>query len=182
MIITTTATLGIAGALPVPLVALILVRDLTLIQGACWHRYRSLPVKSIRAFFTISSTGMEVVASRLSKTNTLLQVTLIASVLVLNAASPLGLSDVHVAQSWLGLYMVPIVAITTWTSGLRYYFRNPFDALPTFGVISPTATRIAASVNATMLFGGFLLLVLTVRDASALKNQDDSNNNSETKH
>lgn len=162
MVVATSGALAWTGALPLPLVVLWLLRDVTLVQGASWHRYRSLPVpKTLRSFVAVSPAGMAVTASPLSKANTVGQVALMTFAIVCGALPPVDAAAWHAAVlPWA----VPAVAASTWFSGLQYYLANPFEHLESVGV-TRSAERIAATVNVTLLLVGLGFFGVCVHDS-----------------
>ncbi len=132
-------SLAYAGLLPLPLVALILVRDLTLAQGTAWHLYRT--AKTARL-------PVQLEASQLSKANTVLQTALFFSALF-------GVDSITAI-------MVPIVAATTWGSGFQYFLSNPLKPLASRPEISRFQERVGQGVNAACVAAGFGLFVWCV--------------------
>jgi cardiolipin synthase len=128
--------LGVAGLLPVPLVALFLVRDATLAQGTAWHLYRT--VKSARL-------PVQLEASSLSKANTALQTAVFFTALL--------------SLEGLTAFLVPVVAGTTWFSGFQYYFTNPLKNLESREGISRFQERAAQGVNTVGVLAGLGLFV-----------------------
>ncbi|KAJ3028018.1 hypothetical protein HDV00_010699 [Rhizophlyctis rosea] len=108
-----TVSLAGAGLVPVPLAALILLRDVGLVLGTAYYRYASLPPpKTASRYFDLSLPSAEVQPPMISKLNTLFQLLLMG----LSTAAPVfGFVD-HVAL--IGLQW--LVAITTVWSGLHY--------------------------------------------------------------
>eukprot|EP00949_MAST-11_sp_MAST-11-sp1_P003130 g3130.t1 len=80
LIVTVTAMEGYAGLLPLPLVALILTRDVGLVAGGFWYRAKTKP-PDVPFFDTTSSSAVTVEPTRVSKINTAAQISLLASAL-----------------------------------------------------------------------------------------------------
>ncbi|KAJ3148035.1 hypothetical protein HDU86_007603 [Geranomyces michiganensis] len=75
-----TVSLYSADLLPVPLAALILGRDLFLVAGTAWYRYKSLPPpKTFKRYFDLALPSAEVRPPFISKLNTLLQLMLMSA-------------------------------------------------------------------------------------------------------
>ncbi|TPX69561.1 hypothetical protein SpCBS45565_g02276 [Spizellomyces sp. 'palustris'] len=108
-----TVSLARADLLPLPLAVLILGRDLGLIAGTAYYRYKSLPSpKTVSRYFDLSLPSAEVHPPMISKINTLLQLTLMSVSL---AAPVFGFTD------WVGLEALRwVVGITTIWSGAQY--------------------------------------------------------------
>lgn len=130
-------SLAVAGLLPLPLVALVLVRDATLMQGTAWHLYRT----RVASVPTLE-------ASWLSKANTLLQLGLFGSAL-LNVSSATSV-------------LVPVVAATTWFSGVQYFLANPLKNVPSRPEISARQERLGELVNNAFVIVGLGLLLWCV--------------------
>ncbi|KAI8916500.1 CDP-alcohol phosphatidyltransferase-domain-containing protein [Powellomyces hirtus] len=119
-----TVSLCSADLLPLPLAALILGRDIGLIAGTAWYRYKSLPLpKTTARYFDLSLPSAEVHPPFISKLNTLLQLVLMS----LSLAAPVfGYID-HAALEALRW----IVGGTTVWSGAVYAFdKNVIKVLP----------------------------------------------------
>ncbi|TPX53143.1 hypothetical protein PhCBS80983_g06355 [Powellomyces hirtus] len=119
-----TVSLCSADLLPLPLAALILGRDIGLIAGTAWYRYKSLPPpKTTARYFDLSLPSAEVHPPFISKLNTLLQLVLMS----LSLAAPVfGYID-HAALEALRW----IVGGTTVWSGAVYAFdKNVIKVLP----------------------------------------------------
>ncbi|KND04369.1 cardiolipin synthase [Spizellomyces punctatus DAOM BR117] len=108
-----TVSLARADLLPLPLAVLILGRDVGLIAGTAYYRYKSLPSpKTVSRYFDLSLPSAEVHPPMISKINTLLQLTLMSVSL---AAPVFGFTD------WVGLEALRwVVGITTIWSGAQY--------------------------------------------------------------
>lgn len=162
MIMCTSTALAMSGGLPWMLVSLWLLRDVTLLQGAAWHRWRSIEEpKKFKSLFAVSPSGMQVEASRLSKYNTVLQVGLI-SFSLLCGASPV----VQAYHGTVSTILVPLVAATTWWSGWQYYRSNPFMHLVSHGV-SQQRERFMSWINFSMLMCGLGLFGAIIWDCCA---------------
>ena len=132
-------SLGAAGALPLPLVGLVLLRDFTLAQGTFWHLRRTeRPVDG-------GSLPVKLEASQLSKANTVLQTMLFFTALL----------DFTTTTN----VMVPVVAATTWISGYQYYRSNPLKELPSKPGITRGQEVLGERVNAMLVGAGFGLFV-----------------------
>ena len=146
--------LGYVSLLPMELVALILVRDVTLLQGAAFHRYRSLEDKTLRNMVSVGQDkDINVVASPLSKFNTVLQAALVIAVL---ESASFGYIDGRLID-----VLVPVVASTTLFSGAQYFFKNPFQSLTSVGM-SEAQESTARAVNVALLSTGFVLFGMTL--------------------
>ncbi|KAJ3190159.1 hypothetical protein HDU85_000450 [Gaertneriomyces sp. JEL0708] len=119
-----TVSLMKASLLPVSLGALIIGRDVGLILGTAWYRYKSLPPpKTFSRYFDLSLPSAEVRPPFISKLNTLMQLALMS----LTVAAPVfGFVD------WVGLEAMRwIVAGTTIWSGAIYALdKNVIKVLP----------------------------------------------------
>lgn len=108
-------TLSYVALIPWQLTAVVLMRDLCLIVGGFYKRYRNLePPYSFKRFFDPEVSSMQVVPTRMSKVNTFLQLSLIASSLSISVFN-LGelFTSVSVGLCWT-------TAFTTIYSGLQY--------------------------------------------------------------
>ncbi|KAL5121706.1 hypothetical protein ACEQ8H_000393 [Pleosporales sp. CAS-2024a] len=131
--------LAVNGSLPLPLFALILGRDLSLCVSALYYRYASLPApKTLARYWDFSLPSAQVHPTPISKLNTFLQLSLLASLLAANlllhdpdpdmsssSSSPLLLSahDALAANPRLTACLdalSALVAATTMYSGLEY--------------------------------------------------------------
>ncbi|KAJ3151731.1 hypothetical protein HDU89_001779 [Geranomyces variabilis] len=119
-----TVSLCSADLLPVPLAALILGRDLFLVAGTAWYRYKSLPPpKTVKRYFDLALPSAEVRPPFISKLNTLLQLTLMSASV---AAPVFGYVDGVALEAlrW-------VVGATTIWSGAQYLFDpNVIKILP----------------------------------------------------
>lgn len=152
LLFSTTTTLAAHGVLPVSLVALIVVRDITLLQGAMWHRYRCLPNKSLRDFFAVHRvSALQVEPTRLSKYNSVLQMGMVSAAMAW-AAVPQFFSSL-LSENGLHL-LVPfsfgLIGTTTLATGFQYYFHNQFDSLPSHGV-TKASESVARNVNRALV-------------------------------
>ncbi|XP_059157514.1 uncharacterized protein LOC131941922 [Physella acuta] len=102
-----------AGLIPVPMLALILLRDAGLIVASFYIRYISLaPPKTLSRYFDVSHVTAKLYPSNISKVNTGLQLSYLAATL----ASPVF--D-FVGSPWLEGFMY-LTAVTTFMSGVDY--------------------------------------------------------------
>ncbi|KAJ3289304.1 hypothetical protein HK104_007556 [Borealophlyctis nickersoniae] len=108
-----TVSLAKVALLPVPLACLILGRDIGLIAGTAWYRYKSLPPpKTVSRYFDLSLPSAEVRPPFISKVNTVLQLALMAASL----ASPVfGFVDAAALE-----VLRYTVALTTVWSAAHY--------------------------------------------------------------
>ena len=114
VLITTLAlTEGYAGLLPVPLVALIVGRDVFLVLGGFYYRAKTKP-KDVAFFDTTHEGVLKVAPSLLSKTNTCGQIGLLTFVLT-SAACGMPTSMYIDAMIWM-------VGSTTFLSGADYLY------------------------------------------------------------
>jgi len=137
LLMTTLVTcLAVNGSLPMPLAALILVRDVSLAVSAFYYRYASLPApKTMARYWDFSLPSAEVHPTTISKFNTFLQLSLLGTLLCTNllhdpsattsAAGGLLLSIQDILGGEEGVKtmiqgMSAIVASTTMYSGLEY--------------------------------------------------------------
>lgn len=162
--------LGVSGLLPLPLVALILARDVGLILSAFVIRYRTLPPpKTVARYFDPSLPSVMAKPTQLSKYNTFLQLLLVGLATILPAipeasaaASAAGIEAHPMLASlgsWLTAAFVPfqwIVASTTALSGLQYLTgagvrRVAAGAVkqPPKGTQGPTSLTSKSSTNQT---------------------------------
>ncbi|XP_071161353.1 cardiolipin synthase (CMP-forming)-like isoform X2 [Mytilus edulis] len=109
-----TVTLTMSSLMPVPLAAVILGRDVLLILASLYFRYISLPPpKTFSRYCDVTNATVKLHPSNISKLNTFLQLTLIASSL---AAPVFGFVD-HIALQTLWY----LTGTTTIASGVGYY-------------------------------------------------------------
>ncbi|CAG5134445.1 unnamed protein product [Candidula unifasciata] len=108
-----TISLTSVGLIPVPMTALIMSRDVVLIAGSFYLRYVTLsPPKTLSRYFDVSHVTVKLHPSRISKVNTFLQLTFVASSLV----SPVfGFVDHPLLQT-----LMYLTATTTVLSGADY--------------------------------------------------------------
>lgn len=108
-------TMSCVALIPWQLTAVVLTRDLSLIVGGFYKRYKSMePPYSLRRFFSPEVSSMQIVPSTVSKVNTVLQLSVIATCLSIPV---FGLGDLCTSVS-TGLCW--ITAFTTVWSGLQY--------------------------------------------------------------
>ncbi|XP_076100307.1 cardiolipin synthase (CMP-forming)-like [Mytilus galloprovincialis] len=109
-----TVTLTMSSLMPVPLAVVILGRDVLLILASLYFRYISLPPpKTFSRYCDVTNATVKLHPSNISKLNTFLQLTLIASSL---AAPVFGFVD-HIALQTLWY----LTGTTTIASGVGYY-------------------------------------------------------------
>lgn len=120
-------TMAYKALLPLPLVGLILLRDVSLLAGGVIRRYRSLPRPvTVSRFFSVSKVeSIEIKPTVISKVNTVLQVGLVFLVL-----SAKGLDFTLDPMFMSGLEWS--VAGTTLFSGLDYLNSNAMQRIKTF--------------------------------------------------
>nr|XP_037274619.1 probable cardiolipin synthase (CMP-forming) isoform X1 [Rhipicephalus microplus] len=113
-------SLTVAGLIPVPLTALIVTRDITLVGCAGYLRFASLPAplfslqKTFLRFFDVSLATVKFTPTSISKANTAVQLGLVAATL---AAPVFGFVDHGALHAfWY------VTASTTLLSGLTYLF------------------------------------------------------------
>ncbi|KAH9927003.1 CDP-alcohol phosphatidyltransferase-domain-containing protein [Fomitopsis serialis] len=112
---TLTLTLAYKGMIPLPLAAVIFGRDVLLSLAAFYIRYTSLPhPKTFTRYWDMSIPSAEVHPTRISKINTLLQLSLMALTTV-SPVLPVDLGPTLQAFQW-------VVATTTIWSGASYLF------------------------------------------------------------
>ncbi|RCN44678.1 putative CDP-diacylglycerol--glycerol-3-phosphate 3-phosphatidyltransferase [Ancylostoma caninum] len=108
-------TLSYAALVPWQLTAVVLSRDVCLIVGGFYKRYRTMePPYTLQRFFNPEVSSMQVVPTLMSKVNTVLQLSVIAGSLCIPVFH-LGEFSTQLAT---GLYWV--TAFTTVYSGLQY--------------------------------------------------------------
>ncbi|KAJ3055553.1 hypothetical protein HK097_010161 [Rhizophlyctis rosea] len=118
-ILMTVLTISLAGVelVPVPLAALIILRDVGLVFATGYYRYASLPPpKTVSRFFDPTLPSVEVQPPTISKLNTLFQLLLMG----LSTAAPVFGFVNHIGL--LGLQGV--VAVTTIWSALHYAIKK----------------------------------------------------------
>ncbi|RWS12042.1 putative cardiolipin synthase (CMP-forming)-like protein, partial [Dinothrombium tinctorium] len=82
LVATLFATLTYTGNIPVPLTAVILLRDVLLISGAAYLRYKSLPApRKISRYFDFKYATVQISPTTISKINTAFQLSVVASTL-----------------------------------------------------------------------------------------------------
>ncbi|XP_065306311.2 probable cardiolipin synthase (CMP-forming) [Dermacentor albipictus] len=108
-------SLTVAGLIPVPLTALIVTRDITLVGCAGYLRFASLPApKTFLRYFDVSLATVKFSPTSISKANTAVQLGLVAATL---AAPVFGFVDHSALHAFWYL-----TASTTVLSGLTYLF------------------------------------------------------------
>jgi len=114
LVATSFLTLTIDHMIPIPLTVLIISRDVILVLCGIYIRYHSLPPpKSISKFFDFSMATAEMKPTFISKTNTVVQLTLIFTTLANPILSHWMTEDLLQVLWWT-------TAATTLGSGLRY--------------------------------------------------------------
>ncbi|XGW04058.1 hypothetical protein V3C99_015308 [Haemonchus contortus] len=107
-------TMTYAALIPWQLTFVVLFRDLCLISGGFYKRYRTMePPYSLKRFFNPEVSSMQVVPTLISKVNTVLQLGVIATSLSIPVFSLSGLASFSTGLCW-------VTAITTTWSGLQY--------------------------------------------------------------
>ncbi|ROT79982.1 hypothetical protein C7M84_001290 [Penaeus vannamei] len=116
-------SLTYVGLIPLPLTGLIIYRDVLIIGGASYVRYKSLPPpKTISRYFDATHATAQLAPTTISKVNTAIQLSLITASL---AAPVFSFSDHYLLT---GLCWV--TAATTLSSGISYIFsRNTYKIL-----------------------------------------------------
>ncbi|KAK7086646.1 cardiolipin synthase [Halocaridina rubra] len=108
-------SLTYVGLIPLPLTGIIIYRDVLIIAGASYVRYKSLPPpKTIARYFDATHATAQLAPTTLSKINTAVQLGLITASL---AAPVFAYSDHYLLK---GLWWV--TAATTMASGISYIF------------------------------------------------------------
>lgn len=108
-------SLTVAGLIPIPLTALIVTRDATILGCASYIRYASLPApKTFLRFFDVTLATVKFSPTSISKANTAVQLGLVAATL---AAPVFGFVDHSALHAFWYL-----TASTTVLSGLTYLF------------------------------------------------------------
>ncbi|KHJ84830.1 CDP-alcohol phosphatidyltransferase [Oesophagostomum dentatum] len=108
-------TMSYAHLIPWQLTAVVLLRDICLLVGGFYKRYRSMePPYTLKRYFNPEVSSMQVVPTLMSKINTILQLSLVAGSLAIPVFS-LGEPSSQIAY---GLCWV--TAFTTVYSGLQY--------------------------------------------------------------
>ncbi|CAJ0591992.1 unnamed protein product [Cylicocyclus nassatus] len=108
-------TMSCANLIPWPLTAVVLLRDVCLLLGGFYKRYRSLePPVTLRRYFNPEVSSMQVVPTLIGKLNTVLELSVVAGSL---AIPVFGLSEPYTQLAY-GLCWV--TAFTTIYSGLQY--------------------------------------------------------------
>jgi cardiolipin synthase (CMP-forming) len=106
----TAVPLAVSGALPLPLVVLIVGRDAALMVGAAVHRARTRPAGE--TFFALSAVDWAPAPTALGKANTALQIGLLCAAIT-HGAWGLPPADAITAGAW-------VVGATTLGSGVQY--------------------------------------------------------------
>ncbi|KAK6038510.1 putative CDP-diacylglycerol--glycerol-3-phosphate 3-phosphatidyltransferase, partial [Cooperia oncophora] len=108
-------TMTYADLIPWQLTAIVLIRDLCLVVGGFYMRYRTMePPYSMSRFFSPEVSSMQVVPTVISKVNTVLQLSVVAtslSIPVFNLVEPI--TSFSNGLCW-------VTALTTIWSGLQY--------------------------------------------------------------
>ncbi|XP_074657525.1 cardiolipin synthase (CMP-forming)-like [Tubulanus polymorphus] len=107
------ATLTAVNLLPLPLALLIISRDILLVAGVCFIRYKTLPSpKTVARYFDVKLPTAELQPSLISKVNTAIQLSLVTATI---AAPVFDYIDHPYLQ---GLWY--LTAATTFCSGIGY--------------------------------------------------------------
>ncbi|KAJ1372859.1 hypothetical protein KIN20_035145 [Parelaphostrongylus tenuis] len=108
-------TMSYVALIPWQLTAVVLLRDLCLIVGGFYKRYKNLePPYTFKRFFNPEVSSMQVVPTRMSKVNTVFQLSVIASSLAISVFNPGEIwTSVSSGLCWA-------TAFTTIYSGLQY--------------------------------------------------------------
>ena len=108
-----TITLGICKLMPLEIMLIILMRDLALILSSIIIRYRLIDKpRSIKKYFDVKQSSVQIEASKISKLNTFLQIILIGSTI---PSELLGYND----SIYLKVLQY-VTASTTIISGVQY--------------------------------------------------------------
>lgn len=111
--------LGASGQLPLPLMGIILGRDVFLVARAFYVRYRSLPPPRTWArYWDMTLPSVQVIPSWVSKINTLLQLLLVGVLTIYPVIPDEYKEHPHAVYALRGL--MGIVAATTIWSGVDY--------------------------------------------------------------
>ncbi|KAF7502102.1 hypothetical protein GJ744_007207 [Endocarpon pusillum] len=114
-------SLAVQGGLPVGLVGLMLARDAGLALAAVYIRWISLPPpKTMRRYWDFSLPSAEVRPSDISKLNTLLQLVLVGTAMLMPLLPPALLRAAHLVAVFDAFQY--LVAVTTVWSGASYVF------------------------------------------------------------
>ncbi|ETN76056.1 CDP-alcohol phosphatidyltransferase, partial [Necator americanus] len=117
-------TMSYAALIPWQLTAVVLLRDVCLLVGGFYKRYRSMePPYTVQRYFNPEVSSMQVVPSTMSKINTILQLSVIACSLSIPVFSLGEFSS----QTAAGLCWV--TAFTTIYSGLQYASGRAFKKI-----------------------------------------------------
>ncbi|KAK6755159.1 hypothetical protein RB195_013877 [Necator americanus] len=117
-------TMSYAALIPWQLTAVVLLRDICLLVGGFYKRYRSMePPYTVQRYFNPEVSSMQVVPSTMSKINTILQLSVIACSLSIPVFSLGEFSS----QTAAGLCWV--TAFTTIYSGLQYASGRAFKKI-----------------------------------------------------
>ncbi|XP_064485767.1 probable cardiolipin synthase (CMP-forming) isoform X2 [Ornithodoros turicata] len=114
LVATLFVTLTVSGLIPVPLTALIILRDAIILGCASYIRYVSLPPPTFHRYFDVSLATVKFSPTTLSKMNTAIQLGLVAATL----AAPVFNYVDHTALHWFWY----LTGVTTVTSGMMYIF------------------------------------------------------------
>lgn len=115
LVVTLFLSLTVAGLIPVPLTALIVARDVTLVGCASYIRFASLPApKTFLRFFDVTLATVKFSPTTISKANTAIQLGLVAATL---AAPVFGFVDHSALHAFWYL-----TATSTVLSGCTYLF------------------------------------------------------------
>nr|XP_045618540.1 cardiolipin synthase (CMP-forming)-like [Procambarus clarkii] len=125
-------SLTYVGAIPLPLTGLIIYRDVLIIGGASYVRYKSLPPpRTLTRYFDATHATARLAPTTLSKFNTAVQLGLITASL---AAPVFCFSDHYLLK-----YVWWLTAATTLSSGISYIFSR--DTYKILGNMSETSEK-----------------------------------------
>ncbi|CAI5443934.1 unnamed protein product [Caenorhabditis angaria] len=117
-------TMTHAQLIPLPLTTIVLLRDVLLITGGFYKRYKSMePPYTLNRFFNPQVSSMQVMPTNMSKVNTLFQLSLVA----LSLASPVFDFSPIANDAIFGLGC--LTAFTTIYSGLQYASGKAFKKI-----------------------------------------------------
>lgn len=110
-------SLTINGLIPVPLTGLIIYRDICIIAGASWVRFKSLPPpRTITRYFDATHATAQLAPTAISKINTAVQLGLITASLAAPVFHFVDNTALHILWG--------VTAVTTLSSGISYIFSN----------------------------------------------------------
>lgn len=122
-------SLAIQGTLPVALVSLILARDAGLALAAIYIRWISLPPpKTMRRYWDFSLPSAEVKPTEISKLNTLLQLLLVGTAMLMPVL-PAALADAWHLMPIFGTFQYVVAATTVWSGASYVFSKDAFTIL-----------------------------------------------------